>query len=51
MMRLRQLKALKDKKTIKSYTPKVDKRDFGIGAQILHKLGINKIDLLTNSKK
>ncbi len=51
MMRLRQLKTLKDKKTIKSYTPKVDKRDFGIGAQILHKLGINKIDLLTNSKK
>ena len=51
MMRLRQLKALKDKKTIKSYTPKVDKRDFGIGAQILHKLGINKIDLRTNSKK
>ena len=51
MIRLRQLKALKDKKTIKSYTPKVDKRDFGIGAQILHKLGINKIDLLTNSKK
>ena len=51
MLRLRQLKALKDKKNIKSYTPKVDKRDFGIGAQILHKLGINKIDLLTNSKK
>ena len=51
MIRLRQLKALKDKKTIKSYTPKVDKRDFGVGAQILHKLGINKIDLLTNSKK
>ena len=51
MLRLRQLKALKDKKNIKSYTPKADKRDFGIGAQILHKLGINKIDLLTNSKK
>ena len=51
MLRLGQLKALKDKKNIKSYTPKVDKRDFGIGAQILHKLGINKIDLLTNSKK
>ena len=51
MLRLRQLKALKDKKTIKSYTPKVDKRDFGIGAQILHNLGINKINLLTNSKK
>lgn len=31
--------------------PKVDFRDFGIGAQILHDLGISNIDLLSNSKQ
>ena len=29
---------------------KMDVKDFGIGAQILHKLNIKKINLLTNSK-
>ena len=28
----------------------MDSKDFGIGAQILHKLGVNKLNLLTNSK-
>ena len=28
----------------------MDPKDFGIGAQILHKLGVNKLNLLTNSK-
>ena len=34
-----------------SEKPKIDFRDFGIGAQILHKIGISKIDLLTNSRQ
>ena len=34
-----------------SEKPKVDFRDFGIGAQILHEIGISKIDLLTNSRQ
>ena len=29
---------------------KMDPKDFGIGAQILHELGVNKLNLLTNSK-
>ncbi len=31
--------------------PRIDFRDFGIGAQILHDLGIYKINLLSNSKQ
>ena len=31
--------------------PKVDFRDFGIGAQILHDIGISKINLLTNTRQ
>ena len=34
-----------------SEKPKIDFRDFGIGAQILHEIGISKIDLLTNSRQ
>ena len=51
IMRLRELKGLKNKKTMKIAPPKMDKRDFGIGAQILHNLGVSKIELLTNSSK
>ncbi|MAV81611.1 MAG: 3,4-dihydroxy-2-butanone-4-phosphate synthase [Flavobacteriales bacterium] len=51
IMRLRELKGLKNKKTLKIAPPKMDKRDFGIGAQILHNLGVSKIELLTNSNK
>ena len=29
--------------------PKIDFKDFGIGAQILHDIGISKINLLSNS--
>ena len=29
---------------------KMDTKDFGIGAQILHKLGAHKLNLMTNSK-
>ena len=31
--------------------PKIDFKDFGIGAQILHDLGISNINLLSNSKQ
>ena len=34
-----------------SIKPEIDFRDFGIGAQILHEIGISKINLLTNSKQ
>ena len=51
IMRLNELKGLKNKKTMKIAPPKMDKRDFGIGAQILHNLGVSKIELLTNSNK
>ncbi|MBK56789.1 MAG: 3,4-dihydroxy-2-butanone-4-phosphate synthase [Flavobacteriaceae bacterium] len=51
IMRLRELKGLKNKKTLKIAPPKMDKRDFGIGAQILHNLDVSKIELLTNSNK
>ena len=35
----------------KSNRPKADFRDFGIGAQILHDLGISNINLLSNSEQ
>ena len=34
-----------------SVKPIIDFRDFGIGAQILHEIGISKINLLTNSRQ
>lgn len=39
------------KKTSKTETPAFSKdgRDFGIGAQIIHELGIRRIDLITNN--
>ncbi len=51
ILRLRELKGLKNKKPLKIAPPKMDKRDFGIGAQILHNLDVSKIELLTNSSK
>ena len=44
---IEKLKALIER----SEKPNIDFRDFGIGAQILHEIGISKIDLLTNSKQ
>ena len=44
---LKKLKYLSDNND----KPKVDFRDFGIGAQILHDLGIYNINLLSNSKQ
>jgi 3,4-dihydroxy 2-butanone 4-phosphate synthase/GTP cyclohydrolase II len=34
-----------------SEKPKIDFRDFGIGAQILHDLDISKVNLLSNSEQ
>jgi 3,4-dihydroxy 2-butanone 4-phosphate synthase/GTP cyclohydrolase II len=48
--RLKYLKNLqKDGKSIGPIT-KMDEKDFGIGAQILHDLNVNKIKLISNSK-
>jgi len=48
------LKSLKesqcDNKVSKAPKIVIDSKDFGIGAQILHNLGINKIKLVSNSK-
>ena len=47
--RLRELKSVQGKGELKIPPPIIDEKDFGIGAQILHNLNINKIELLTNS--
>ena len=47
--RLRELKSVQGKDELKIPPPIMDEKDFGIGAQILHNLNINKIELLTNS--
>jgi 3,4-dihydroxy 2-butanone 4-phosphate synthase/GTP cyclohydrolase II len=47
--RLSELKARQKEGEIKAPPIQMDQRDFGIGAQILHDLGIHKINLLSNS--
>ena len=51
LIRLNELKSVQDKGEIKAPPPFMDRKDFGIGAQILHNLDIHKIELLTNSEK
>ena len=51
LVRLNELKSVQDKGEIKAPPPFMDRKDFGIGAQILHNLDIHKIELLTNSEK
>jgi len=48
--RVTELKDLQAKGVIKAPQPKMDIKDFGIGAQILHNIDISKIRLLTNSE-
>lgn len=48
--RLKELKDLQDKGEVKAPSIKMDAKDFGIGAQILHDLDINKLQLLSNSE-
>jgi 3,4-dihydroxy 2-butanone 4-phosphate synthase/GTP cyclohydrolase II len=49
--RLNVLKEQQKAGIIKAPNISMDNKDFGIGAQILHDLGIHKIKLLSNSKK
>lgn len=50
LTRLEELKELQKEGVVKAPQIKMDSKDFGIGAQILHDLGIGKIRLLTNSE-
>ena len=49
--RLQILKAQQKNKLVKAPPLKMDNKDFGIGAQILHDIGIHKIRLMSNSKQ
>jgi 3,4-dihydroxy 2-butanone 4-phosphate synthase/GTP cyclohydrolase II len=49
--RITELKELQDKGIFKAPQIKMDAKDFGIGAQILHDLDISKIKLLSNSEQ
>jgi len=49
LSRLKELKELQKKGIQKAPKVEMDNRDFGIGAQILHDLGIHKMRLMTNS--
>lgn len=49
--RLRELKELQEKGEMKAPKIKMDNKDFGIGAQILHDLDISKLKLLSNSEE
>ncbi len=49
--RLTELKESQKKGEIKAPPVKMDNKDFGIGAQILHDLEIHKIKLLSNSRQ
>jgi len=48
IQRLAHLKKHQDEKNAGALTTKMDEKDFGIGAQILHDLNINKIRLISN---
>jgi 3,4-dihydroxy 2-butanone 4-phosphate synthase/GTP cyclohydrolase II len=49
--RISELKVLQEEGTMKAPTLKMDVKDFGIGAQILHDIDISKIRLLSNSEQ
>jgi 3,4-dihydroxy 2-butanone 4-phosphate synthase/GTP cyclohydrolase II len=49
--RLTELKILQEKGINKAPQIKMDSKDFGIGAQILHDIDISKIKLVSNSKQ
>lgn len=49
LTRIKELKELQSKGVTKAPQVKMDAKDFGIGAQILHDIDISKIRLLTNS--
>jgi len=49
--RIGELKVLQEEGQMKAPPIKMDAKDFGIGAQILHDLDISKIRLLSNSEQ
>lgn len=49
LARIKELKSLQEQGITKAPQIRMDDRDFGIGAQILHDIDISKIRLLTNS--
>jgi len=49
--RITELKELQEQGVLKAPQIKMDTKDFGIGAQILHDLDISKIKLLSNSEQ
>ena len=49
--RLKTLKESQEKGIMKAPDIKLDNKDFGIGAQILHDLNISKLKLITNSQQ
>ncbi len=49
--RITELKGLQEKGIFKAPQIKMDSKDFGIGAQILHDIDINNIRLLSNSEQ
>lgn len=49
--RLSELKVLQSQGTVQAPEIKMDNKDFGIGAQILHDLDISKMNLMTNSEQ
>ena len=49
--RLKTLKESEEKGIMKAPDIKLDNKDFGIGAQILHDLNISKLKLITNSQQ
>jgi 3,4-dihydroxy 2-butanone 4-phosphate synthase/GTP cyclohydrolase II len=51
LSRLKELKELQKQGVHKAPKIEMDNRDFGIGAQILHDLGIHKMKLMTNSNQ
>ena len=52
LLRLEQLTHIQKKGVLDKTPPlPMDERDFGIGAQILHDLNINKLKVMTNSSQ
>lgn len=50
LQRITELKNLQSQGVVKAPAIKMDTKDFGIGAQILHDLDVTKIQLMTNSE-
>lgn len=51
LQRITEMKSLQSNGILKAPALKMDTKDFGIGAQILHDIDITKIKLLTNTKQ